>query len=179
MNLFDGKLEIIEAYQLEDNLYKIVANYVDNTGTYSTYDLSIGDIIYIDGSMLGYTLLRYKVKTINRSEMQKSIISVDATWDMIEDMEQVDPNGTTDGIIGAIHSNGLTANITSVEYNGANEVLVARANSYQTMLLSTSSGSGDGTSPDLTEVNNRITNLEDKISTVQLEWEDLVKLSFE
>lgn len=84
-------------------------------------------------------------------------------------MEQVDPNGTTDGIIGAIHSNGLTANITSVEYNGANEVLVARANSYQTMLLSTSSGSGDGTSPDLTEVNNRITNLEDKISTVQLE----------
>ena len=78
MNLFDGKLEIIEAYQLEDNLYKIVANYVDNTGTYSTYDLSIGDIIYIDGSMLGYTLLRYKVKTINRSEMQKSIISVDA-----------------------------------------------------------------------------------------------------
>lgn len=79
MNLFDGKLEIIEAYQLEDNLYKIVANYVDNTGTYSTYDLSIGDIIYIDGSMLGYTLLRYKVKTINRSEMQKSIISVDAT----------------------------------------------------------------------------------------------------
>ena len=79
MNLFDGKLEITEAYQLEDNLYKIVGNYVDNTGTFSTYDLSVGDIIYIDGSMLGYTLLRYKVKTINKSEMQKAVISVDAT----------------------------------------------------------------------------------------------------
>lgn len=93
-------------------------------------------------------------------------------------MEQVDPSGTVDGIIGALHSNGLTANITSVEYNGANEVLVARANSYQTMLLSIISGGG-GTPPDLTEVNKRISELEDKVSTVQLEWEDLVKLSFE
>lgn len=178
MNLFDGKLEITEAYQLEDNLYKIVGNYVDNTGTFSTYDLSVGDIIYIDGSMLGYTLLRYKVKTINKSEMQKAVISVDATWDMIEGMEQVDPSGTVDGIIGALHSNGLTANITSVEYNGANEVLVARANSYQTMLLSTISGGG-GNPPDLTEVNKRLSNLEEAVTSVQIEWEDLVKLSFE
>lgn len=180
MNLFDGKLEITDAYQIDDNLYKIVANYVDNTATFTTHSLSVGDIIYIDGSVLGYTLLRYKVKAINRSEMQKSIISVDATWDMIEGMEQVDPSGTVDGIIGALHPNGLTANITSVEYNGANEVLVARANSYQTMLLSTITGGGDGSStPDLSEVNKRLDQLESTMASVQLEWEDLVKLSFE
>ena len=47
------------------------------------------------------------------------------------------------------------------------------------MLLGLNSGSGDGSSPDLTEVNKKIKALEDKIETVQLEWEDLVKLSFE
>ena len=83
-------------------------------------------------------------------------------------MEQVDPSGTVDGIIGALHSNGLTANITSVEYNGANEVLVARANSYQTMLLSTISGGG-GNPPDLTEVNKRLSNLEEAVTSVQIE----------
>lgn len=79
MNLFDGRLDIQDAYMIEDNLYRIVGNYVDNTGSFTSRDVSVGDIIYIDGSMLGYTLLRYKVQTINYDEMQRSIISVDAT----------------------------------------------------------------------------------------------------
>jgi len=47
------------------------------------------------------------------------------------------------------------------------------------MLLGLNSGNGDGTSPDLTDVNKRIKALESKVESVQLEWEDLVKLTFE
>lgn len=47
------------------------------------------------------------------------------------------------------------------------------------MLLGLNSGGGDGTSPDLHDVNKRIKALESKIESVQLEWEDLVKLTFE
>ena len=48
------------------------------------------------------------------------------------------------------------------------------------MLLGLNSGSGEGgTSPDLTEVNKRLSSLEDTVKTVQLEWEDLNRLSFE
>lgn len=95
---------------------------------------------------------------------------------MVEGIDPLEPYAGMEAIIGALHSNGLTANITPYFYNSANEVLIAKANSYQTMLLS--STSGDGTSADLTEVNNKISNLEEKINTVQLEWEDIVGLSF-
>ena len=79
MNLFDGRLDSQDADVIGDKLYRIVGKYVDNTGSLTARDVSVGDIIYIDGSMLGYTLLRYKVQTINYDEMQRSIISVDAT----------------------------------------------------------------------------------------------------
>ena len=63
--------------------------------------------------------------------------------------------------------------------NGANEIVINKAQSCQTMLLGLNSGGGDGSSPDLTEINKKIKALENKIESVQLEWEDLVKLTFE
>jgi len=98
---------------------------------------------------------------------------------MVEGIEPQEPFGGMEGIIGALHSNGITANITPQSYNSANELLIANANSYQSMLLGLNSGNGDGTSPDLTDVNKRIKALESKVESVQLEWEDLVKLTFE
>lgn len=84
---------------------------------------------------------------------------------MVADIEPTEPFGGMEGIIGAIHENGLTANITTSITNGVNEVLISKARSYQTMLLATTSG-GEA---DLTEVVEKITNIEDKLSQVQLE----------
>ena len=99
---------------------------------------------------------------------------------MVEGIDPTEPFGGMEGIIVSIHSNGLTANKTNLDINGANEIVINKAQSYQTMLLGLNSGSGDGgVSPDLTEVNKRLSSLEDTVKSVQLEWEDLNRLSFE
>lgn len=179
MNLFDGKFDLVDGYTVDTNMYKIQGSYVDNTGTYSSYDVQVGDIIYVDGSFVGVPLLRYKITELHLEEFYDAVISATVKWDMVEGIEPVEPFGGMEGIIGALHSNGLTANITAYAINGANEIVVSRAQSYQSMLLGLNSGGGEGTSPDLTDVNNKIKALEDKMESVQLEWEDLVKLSFE
>ena len=179
MNLFDGKFDLTDGYSIDTNVYKIQGNYVDNTGTYSSYDAQVGDIIYLDGSMIGAGLLRYKITELHLEEYYDAIISATVEWDMVEGIEPQEPFGGMEGIIGALHSNGLTANITSYNTNGANETVISKAQSYQTMLLGLNSGSGDGSSPDLTEINKKIKALENKIESVQLEWEDLVKLTLE
>lgn len=177
MNLFDGKFDLVDGYFVDTNKYKIQGNYVDNTGTYTSYDAQVGDIIYIDGSFVGVPLLRYKISELHLDEYHDSVISATVEWDMIEGIEPTEPFGGMEGIIGALHSNGLTANITTYSTNGSNEVLISRAQSYQTMLLGMNSGGG--VSPDLTQINSKIKALEEKMDTVKFEWEDLNRLSFE
>lgn len=177
MNLFDGKFDLIDSYPLSENKHKIQGNYTDNTGTYTSYDAQVGDIIYVDGSFLGLPLLRYKIIELHTEEYYDSVISATVEWDMIEGIELAEPFGGMEGIIGALHSNGLTANITTTSVNAVNEVLIARAQSYQTMLLGLNSG-GEVAPPIIIEVNKKIEALENKIGSVQLEWEDLNRLSF-
>lgn len=180
MNLFDGKFDLIDAYYVDVNQYRIQGSYTDNTGTFSSYDAQVGDIIYVDGSFVGIPILRYKIKELHMEEYYDAVISATVEWDMIEGIEPTEPLGGMEGIIGAIHANELTANITTSSTNGVNEVLISRAQSYQSMLLGLKSGSGgEGSTPDLSEVNKKIKELEDKVTSVQLEWEDLIALSFE
>lgn len=179
MNYFNGRFDIEDGGFHDETHYRLFGKVVDNSGTYFAADAQVGDIIYIDGSPIGVPLLRYKIAEVNYDETKGATLSVLVTWDMVESIEPQEPFGGMEGIIGALHSNGITANITPQSYNSANELLIANANSYQAMLLGISSGSGDGTSPDLTDVNKRITELESKVQSVQLEWEDVAKLSFE
>lgn len=190
MNLFDGKFDLVDAYYVDTNKYKIQGSYTDNTGTFSTYDAQVGDIIYLDGTFVGIPILRYKIVELHTGEYYASVLSATVEWDMVEGIEPTEPFGGMEGIIGAIHENGLTANITTSLTNGVNEVLISRARSYQTMLLATTSG-GEVDLSEVhekistiegkldTEVVEKITNIEDKLSQVQLEWEDVYKLSFE
>lgn len=177
MNYFNGRFDIMEASYHDDTHLKMVGTIVDNTGVYFASDAKVGDIIYVDGAYVGLSLLRYKITEINTNETSGADLSAIVEWDMpVGDC--VEPFAGMDAIIGGLHSNGLTATITPKDYNSANEILVANANSYQSMLLGNNSGGG-GTSPDLTEVNKKIKALEDKVETVQLEWEDIIRLSFE
>lgn len=180
MNLFDGKFDLVDGYYVDENKYKIQGNFTDNTGTFTSYDAQVGDIVYLDGSFIGVPLLRYKISELHFDEYYDSVISATVEWDMVEGIEPTEPFGGMEGIIGAIHSNDLTANITNLAINGANEIVINKAQSYQTMLLGLNSGGGDGgTSPDLSGVNKRLDTLEKQIASVQLEWEDMVKISFE
>lgn len=174
MNYFNGRFDIIDAYYYDENQYKIMGTVVDNSGNYFADSAQVGDIIYLDGSFLGVPLLRYKISEINYDETSGADLSVIASWDMIEGIEPQEPFSGLEGIIGALHSNGLTANITPISYNSANELLIANANSYQSMLLGLNSG--EGGSVDLTEVNKKIKTIEEQIKSVQLEWEDLLFL---
>lgn len=181
MNFFNARFDIIDAGYYDDTHYRIVGSIVDNTGVYFAENAQIGDIIYVDGSFLGVPLLRYKIAEINHDETMGAELSALVTWDMIEGNEPQEPFAGMEAIIGGLHSNGLTANITAKDYNVANELLIANANSYQAMLLGLNSGSddGDGVGPGLAEVNNKINALEEKMKLVELEWEDKIKLSFE
>lgn len=179
MNYFNGRFDIEDGGFHDETHYRLLGKVVDNSGTYFAADAQVGDIIYIDGSPIGVPLLRYKIAEVNYDETRGATLSVLVTWDMIEGIEPQEPFGGLEGIIGSLHSNGLTANITPVAYNSVNEVLVANVNSYQSMLLGLNSGGGDGSSPDLTEVNKKIKALESKVESVQLEWEDLINLAFE
>lgn len=170
MNLFNARFDITDGGYVDESTYRIAGTVVDNTGTYYGFNVQEGDIIYVDGSMIGIELLRYKVTSINSVEMAD--VDLNVSWDMIEGIDPQEPFSGMEAIIGAIHPNGLTANITPKDYNGANEVLIARATSYQTMLLGQSSSGG--TSPDLTDVNKKIKALENKVDSVRLEWEDMM-----
>lgn len=176
MNLFDGKFDLVDGCYVDENTYKIQGNYTDNTGRYSSYDVQVGDIIYVDGSMVGAGLLRYKISELHFEEFYDAIISATVKWDMIEGIDPVEPFGGMEGIIGAIHSNGLTANITNLTTNGANEIVINKAQSYQTMLLGNNKSNSE--LPDLTDINEKIKVLEDKMTSVYLEWEDVNRLSF-
>ena len=57
MNLFDGKFDLVDGYYVEENTYKIQGNFTDNTGTFTSYDAQVGDIVYLDGSFVGVPLL--------------------------------------------------------------------------------------------------------------------------
>lgn len=178
MNYFNGRFDILDGGYHDETHYRILGSVIDNTGTYFATDAQVGDIIYVDGSFIGVPLLRYKIAEINYDETSGAELSVLVTWDMIEGHEPQEPFGGMEAIIGAAHSNGMTANITPKDYNGANELLIANANAYQTMLLgATSVGEGGNTPPDLTEVNKRLTALENTVSSVKLEWEDALLLS--
>ena len=176
MNLFDGKFDLVDGYYVDENKYKIQGNFTDNTGTFTSYDAQVGDIVYLDGSFVGVPLLRYKITELHFDEYYDSVISATVEWDMVEGIDPTEPFSGMEGIIGAIHSNGLTANITNLAINGANEIVINKAQSYQSMLLGLNLGGG--VSPDLTEVNKRINALETKMESVNLEWEDTFKLSF-
>lgn len=75
MNLFDGKFDLVDAYYVDENKYKIQGSFTDNTGTYSSYDAQVGDIVYLDGSFVGLQLLRYKVVELHMEEYYDAVIS--------------------------------------------------------------------------------------------------------
>lgn len=173
MNLFDGRFDLVDGYSVEDQLYKIQGSFTDNTGNFTSYDAQVGDIIYLDGSWVGTGLLRYKIVELHFDEYYDSVISATARWDMVEGIEPIEPFGGMEGIIGALHSNGLTANITTSGVNSANEVLVSKANSYQSMLLGMNAGGG-GEIPDLSQLKADVKSLKEKVGSVTLEWEDIL-----
>ena len=162
MNYFNGRFDITDGGYHDESHYKIVGTVIDNSGTYFASDAKVGDIIYADGTGTGVTLLRYKITEV-LPETSGADLSVLVKWDMIEGIDAQEPFGGMEAIIGSIHKNNLTANITPQSYNSANELLIANANSYQNMLLGNA---------DLSEINKKVSLLEEKIEAVRLEWEE-------
>lgn len=166
MNLFDGKFDLIDVTHVSDNKYKVTGKFVDNTGTYTINDAKVGDIIYLDGSTTDFGLLRFKIVELHNSEFHDSVLSATIDWDMIPEISPVAPIPGMEGIIGAVHTNGLTANITAYAVNGANEIVISKANCYQNMLL------GSNNNVDFSTIEKEIETIEQKLASVQLEWEN-------
>lgn len=138
MNIFDARFDIEYAYldDAENNIYKLSGIIVDMTGVYSTSDVRIGDIIYLDGRILGFDLLRYKIVDIDTAETTYSNLVVSIVWDKPNE-ETIEPCGGLEGIIGSVYDGTNIASITAYNYNSANEVLVNKAVNYQMMLVAT------------------------------------------
>lgn len=174
MNYFNGRFDVLDGGYHNETHYRLYGSLIDNSGTYFAADIQIGDIIYIDGSPIGVPLLRYKIAEINYDETSGAELSALVTWDMVEGIDLQEPFGGMEAIIGALHSNKLTANITAQAYNSANELLIANANAYQTMLLGMNNGEGE--SPDLSQIKKDVAQLQEKVTSVTLEWEDVFVL---
>ena len=110
MNYFNGRFDIEDGGYHDETHYRLFGTVVDNSGTYFAADAQVGDIIYLDGSPIGVPLLRYKIAEVNYDETSGATLSVLVTWDMIEGIDPQEPFGGMEGIIGALHSNGITAN---------------------------------------------------------------------
>lgn len=136
MKIFDARFDIEYAYPDEDkdNTFIIGGNLVDVTGIYSTQDVNVGDIIYADGRILGFDLLRYKIIEINNDVRNFNNLVVTVIWDKIGE-EAVQPCGGLDGIIGSVFDGTDISSITAYNYNSANEILVNKAMNYQMMLI--------------------------------------------
>lgn len=136
MKIFDARFDIEYAYvdESKENAYIMSGNLVDVTGVYSTEDVKVGDIIYVDGRILGFDLLRYKILEINNEETTFDNLVVSVVWDKIDE-ELVEPCGGLDGIIGSLYDGTNISSITPYNYNSANEVLVNKAMNYQMMLV--------------------------------------------
>lgn len=170
MNYFNGRFDIMDGGMYDETRYRLYGSVVDNTGTYFGADAQVGDIIYVDGSFIGVPLLRYKIAEINYDETVGAELSVLVTWDMIEGNDPQEPFGGMEAIIGALHDNGLTANITPKDYNSANELLIANANAYQSMLLGLNGGTD--VTPELEQIKKDVSDVRDKVDSVRLEWEE-------
>lgn len=168
MNMFNAKLNLNDSMPTEVmGQNKIIATVVDNLGLYSSYDCSVGDIIYLDGSLWGMGLLRYKIVELLLKDENFTGLDVVAVveWDM--DSEPTDPMAGLEGIIGASHTNGLTANVTTSTLNSVSESFIASVHSYQTMILSSHSG----TTPDISELEEHIEKIGNEMKKTFIEWE--------
>lgn len=147
MKFFNAKFELADVnYLSEPSQFTLSGKVVDNSGMFFATDAKIGDIIYLNGSFLGEVLLRYKI--IEITEASGVNLTVNVQWDMPE--EVVAPLPYTEGIIGAKIDSSELSMITSIFTNGADELLVSAARSYEQLLM-------------VGETKTNITNVESKI----------------
>lgn len=163
MRFFDGEFKVEDSGYYDGVNYKMKGKI--NSALFFPKDVQVGDIIYADGSYLEKPLLRYKIVSIIKEETLGLTLSVIVKWDL-EGQEPQEPFGTMDNvIIGALHPNNLTANLPP--QTSSNSVVWARAYSYQTYLLATSSGSN----VELESIKKDVEDMKDKLSSAKLEWE--------
>lgn len=131
MRLFSARLDIVSYAPLGNGRFEIEAKVIDNTGMYRARSVQVGDIIYVSGLTYGYDILRYCVteKISSSGVVLKAIVDFDMPF---ADFDPIAPFG--DAIIGARHTDSLTANIVDVAVNLANQKLVADASNYQQIL---------------------------------------------
>lgn len=136
MKFFNAKIIINYSSALEaPGEYEISANIIDNSGIFFASDVKVGDIMYLNGSIVGELLLRYKVKEIK--EATGSTLSAVVQWD-IQDEEAKEPYGSTEGIIGEVINEFGASMIGSIFINSCDESVVSAARSYEQKLISSS-----------------------------------------
>lgn len=99
-NIFTGKLELTMANVVpgELNQWDIVANFVDSSGMFYASDAVINDIIYIDGTLFNYGMLRYKIVYIDPTTSFDTIYCR-VIWELANE-EPIEPLCGFESIIG-------------------------------------------------------------------------------
>lgn len=164
MRYLDGEFRITTSGYYDGTYYKMKGQFYDSTQVFFASMVQEGDIIYADGGFLGLPLLRYQIVSIVKSETMGATLSVIVKWDL-DGQDPVEPYGTMNALIGALHPNKLTANLPPLTND--NKIVLSRAQSYHTYLLAKSNSSQE-----LEAIKKDITNMQDKLNSAKLEWED-------
>lgn len=168
MRFLDGEFRISDSGYYDGIHYKMIGQFYDSTQTFFASMVQVGDIIYADGSFLGLPLLRYIIVSIVKEETMGSTLSVIVKWDL-DGVDPVEPFGNIDAIIGAAHPNNLTANLPP--QSTWNKIVLSRAMSYQTYLLSKQGSDSSKPNPEIEKLKKDVSDIQDKLTSAKLEWE--------
>lgn len=131
---FSAKLDIMFANPTDYNQWEIMAYVVDNTGNFFAGNASIGDIVYLDGSMLGLQVLRYRIKSIDYERLDGTELYATLEWDMGSE-EPIEPYVGLIGLIGQATDKLKICAIPSITINMLDESFVNSIKNYENLLI--------------------------------------------
>lgn len=129
---FSARFDIVSYESISSNIGKVIGNVFDNTGNFFATSVNVGDIIYVDGSMLGLQVLRYKVKSINSTKGTELCAII--IWDMGSD-DPIELFSGLTGIIGKSTKNLKIAALPSISINMLDESFINSIKNYESTTI--------------------------------------------
>lgn len=131
---FTARFDLTSIIPISENQWSIVGYIIDNTGNFFASSSSIGNIIYMDGSMLGLQVLRYKVINVDYEQTSGTELYADIEWDMGSDYP-MEPFPGLVGIIGETTDKIKLSILPSIMINLLDENFINSIKNYENLII--------------------------------------------
>ena len=133
MKQFRARFDLYKINTIDSKSWDIYAFIIDNTANYYANDVCINDIIYIDSTILGSTVIRYKVTFIDQNNTIGTQLHANIIWDM--EGTPIEPLIGFDGVIGN-STDGIKIDVLpSSSINMLNDELIDNIRDYENEVI--------------------------------------------